>query len=251
MSTGVQTAIGRFVWHDLSTTDVDRAKDFYARLFGWETEVWKPGEMDYPMIKANGQQHGGFSAAQGEMPPHWIGHVVVDDVDKVVAKAQKAGGTILAGPMDMEEVGRFAGIRDPQGAVVSAFQPAGDAPVAEGVFVWDELLTTDVAEAKRFYGEVFGWGARDMDMGESGSYTIFTSGDADRAGCMLIRPGMEAPPSWNVYVGTQDVDAATETAKELGGTVIVEPMDIPGDIGRFAIVLDPTGAAFGLYKSAS
>ena len=96
MSTGVQTAVGRFVWHDLATTDVDNAKDFYARLFGWETEVWKPGEMDYPMITANGQMHGGFGPAQGDAPPHWIGHVVVEDLDATVEKVKASGGSILA-----------------------------------------------------------------------------------------------------------------------------------------------------------
>jgi len=251
MSTGVQTAVGRFVWHDLATTDVDNAKDFYARLFGWETEVWKPGEMDYPMIKANGQQHGGFGSAQPGMPSAWLGHVVVEDLDGVVEKVRSAGGSILGEPMEIPEVGRFAIVRDPDGAVVSAFQPASEPTLPEGVFVWDELLTNDVDVAKRFYAEIFGWGARDMEMGDAGSYTIFATGDADRAGCMKIQPGMQAPPSWTVYIGTDDVDASAAKAKELGGTVIVEPTDIPGNVGRFAIVLDSTGAAFGLFKSGS
>jgi len=251
MSTGVQTATGRFVWHDLSTTDVEKAKDFYAQLFGWETEVWKPGEMDYPMIKANGQQHGGFGPAQQGMPSAWLGHVVVEDLDAVVEKVPSAGGSILGEAMEIPEVGRFAIVRDPDGAVVSAFQPASEPTLPEGVFVWDELLTNDVDVAKRFYAEIFGWGARDMEMGDAGSYTIFTTGEADRAGCMKIQPGMEAPPSWTTYIGTDDVDASAAKAKELGGNLIVEPMDIPGNIGRFAIVSDPTGGVFGLFKSVA
>ena len=115
---------------------------------------------------------------------------------------------------------------------------------------WFEVTGKDGAKLQRFYGDVFGWGARDMSMGEMGTYTIFTSGDVDVAGCMPIQPGMEAPPSWTVYVGTDDVDASAKKAKELGGSLIVEPMDIPGDMGRFAIAADPTGAVFGLYKSA-
>ena len=176
--------------------------------------------------------------------------MVVEDLDATVEKVKASGGSILAGPMEIPEVGRFAGIRDPHGAVVSAFQPGGEATIPEGIFVWDELLTPDVDASKRFYADVFGWSARDAEMGE-GTYTIFMTGDADRAGCMQIQPGMEAPPSWTTYVGTGDVDASAQKAKELGGTLIVEPMDIPGDVGRFAIVADPTGAVFGLYKPGS
>src|SRR5437879_43415 len=73
MSTGVKTAIGKFVWHDNTSTDVDKAKTFYTDLFGWETELFKPGEMDYAMIKAGGQTHGGFGAAQGGAPSAWLG----------------------------------------------------------------------------------------------------------------------------------------------------------------------------------
>jgi predicted enzyme related to lactoylglutathione lyase len=76
VSTGVQTRVGQFVWHDLLTTDVERAQSFYTELLGWEIETWKPGEMDYPMIKANGVQHGGFGLAGGRriLPLGWTRH---------------------------------------------------------------------------------------------------------------------------------------------------------------------------------
>ena len=128
MSTDVKTAIGRFVWHDHISGDTEKAVSFYTELFGWETQVWKPGEMDYPMINAGGQMHGGFGPAQGGAPPHWIGHVLVEDVDETGTHAESAGGKILAGPMDIPEVGRMVVIADPQGAVLSAFSSAGDPP---------------------------------------------------------------------------------------------------------------------------
>ena len=246
MSTGVQTAAGRFVWHDHASTDVDKAKSFYSELLGWEIETWKPGEMDYPMISANGQQHGGFGAAQGGAPSHWLGHVVVENVDATAQKARQAGGAIVAEPMDIPEVGRMVVISDPQGAVISAFQPAGDSPVAAGVFVWDELMTSDVGGAKAFYGEVFGWSAEDVDMG-TGKYTLFNAGETNVAGT-LSRD--DIPSHWYPYLATDDVDASTEKAKELGATVYMPPTDIP-DMGRFSVLGDPTGATFGLYKSAS
>ena len=90
MST-VETAVGRFVWHDHISNDPAAASGFYADLLGWEIEVWKPGEMDYPMIKVGEESHG-FGPAQGGAPPHWLAHVLVDDVDAAAGRAEGAGG---------------------------------------------------------------------------------------------------------------------------------------------------------------
>lgn len=246
MST-VKTAVGRFVWHDHQSGDAEKARRFYSDLLGWETELFKVGEMDYPMIKVNETTHGGFSPAQGGAPAHWLSHIAVDDVDEAVQRAESAGGSILGEPMDIPEVGRMAVIRDPQGAVVSVYASASDEwTPSEGVFIWDELHTTDVEAAKQFYGEVAGWTASDMDMAEGGTYTIFESGGVQRAGCMRIqRP--EIPPNWLPYLAADDVDAKCRRAEELGAQKMMDPMDIPG-IGRFAVLTDPTGAAFALFK---
>ena len=250
MSTGVQTAIGKFVWHDNNTTDIDKARRFYTELLGWDIEVWKPGEMDYPMIKVGEQMHGGFGPAQGGAPSHWLGHVLVKDVDETARKAEGAGGRILAGPMDIPEVGRFAVIADPKGAVLSAFTPSGELPPSEGVFVWDELATTDVDGAKSFYTEIFDWTTSEMDMGQM-TYTIFKrAGDVDAAGCLQHPEGTGAQSAWVPYIATNDVDATTKRAKDLGATIFREPTDIP-DMGRFSIVQDPVGAVFGLWQSFS
>jgi len=245
LSTGVQTKVGTFIWHENHSTDVEKSKSFYTGLLGWQTETW-PGEMEYTIIKVGDKGHGGFMAAQ-EAPSRWLGHVLVEDTDEAARRAEAAGGSVLSGPEDIPEVGRFALISDPQGAIVSAFAPQGDGELTEGVFVWDELHTSDPAAAKSFYGEVFGWTARDQDMGGM-TYTIFQSpGGTDVGGCMKLMEGMPAPPHWLVYIGTDDVDASTARAKELGATVHIEPADIPS-VGRFSVLQDPTGAVFGLYK---
>ena len=200
------------------------------------------------MIKSGEQMHGGVWKAEGGAPPQWLGHVLVEDVDETAPRAEAAGGRLLQGPMDIPEVGRFALIADPQGAVVSAYTPSGEAPMSEGVFVWDELMTSDVDAAKSFYGEVFGWTATEMEMGEMGTYTIFKrAGDADAAGCMTLPAGVEAPPHWMPYLAAGDVDATATQAKELGANVVQDPFDIP-NVGRIAVVQDPAGAMFGLWK---
>jgi uncharacterized protein len=241
--TTVATRIGKFVWHEQVSGDPEQAQGFYTRLFGWGTEIFKPGEIDYTMISSGGSRHGGFSQAmEGAPPPHWLGHVGVEDLDETIAKAKNAGGKLAAGPFDMEDVGRMAILIDPQGAFISAYEGEGG---SEGVFVWDELGTTDADGAQRFYEAVFGWTTKDMGE-EYGGYRIFSRADEQVAG-LMANPKPEIPAMWKPYVGVDDTDAACKKATELGARVIVEPMDIP-NIGRFAVLSDPQGAVFGIIK---
>lgn len=246
MSTPTQTAIGRFVWHDHWSGDVSKAQGFYSALLGWQTETFKPGEMDYPMISKGGQTHGGYGPAMEGAPPMWVGHVLVDSADAAAERARGAGGKVLYGPADIPDVGRFAIIQDPQGAVISAFQASGEAPTSEGAFGWDELHTSDLEGAKRFYGEVFGWTAKESDMAGM-TYVLFSDGETDRAGAMTKMAEDPSPPHWLIYTVSDNIDADAAKVKELGGTVYFGPDSIPG-IGRFAVAGDPTGAAFGLFQ---
>jgi uncharacterized protein len=247
VSTGVQTRVGQFMWHDLQTTDVERAKSFYTELLGWEIETWKPGEIDYPMIKANGAQHGGFGLLEGDGGSRWLGHVFVEDVDQAVEAAQRAGGTVRGEPGGHPEVGRWATIVDPEGAEISAFKPNYDSAAPAGVFLWEELVAGDVEGAKAFYQAVFGWAIEDMDMGEMGTYTLFKRGDAENAAGLMAKRDPAAPSAWIPYLAADDVDATVAKARELGAQTFVEPMDVK-TVGRFAVLADPTGATFGLYK---
>jgi predicted enzyme related to lactoylglutathione lyase len=251
MSATVKTHVGQVVWHDLMTTDVERAKSFYGELLGWEFEVWKPGELDYTTITANGQQPGGIvtlDPAAGT-PSHWVGYVLVDDVDAVAERATQAGGTVQVAPTDIPEVGRYAVLADPEGAVIAAVAPAHDMPSPQGVFVWEELLTTDVEGAKAFYETVLGWTNAAWE-GEA-PYTLFKSaGVQDVAGVMDKPAEDRSPPHWLTYLAVDDVDAAVEKARGLGATAYVEGVDVP-DVGRIAVLGDPTGATVGLFRSAT
>ena len=123
MST-VASSVGKFVWHEQVSPDPQDAQGFYAQLFGWETEVFKPGDADYTMISSGGSTHGGYSKAmEGAPPPHWLSHVHVDNIDETVEKAKAAGGKLAAGPFEMKDVGRIAIIGDPQGATFGIIKP--------------------------------------------------------------------------------------------------------------------------------
>src|SRR5262249_6967981 len=143
------------------------------------------------------------------------------------------------------EVGRFAVLADPQGAVFVTFQFSGEGPVGEGVFVWDELGTQDVEGAERFYNAVFGWTTTDMGE-EYGGYKIFQLGEK-RAGGLMKMPDPSAPSLWAPYIAVDDADDTVAKANELGGATVLEAMDVP-KVGRIAVLKDPVGAVFGIIK---
>ena len=120
---------------------------------------------------------------------------------------------------------------------------------SHGRFVWYELMTTDIEAAKAFYASVVGWGARDASMRGS-TFSLFTVGESPVAGLMNVPEDarrMGATPHWIGYVGVDDVDAAVDQIKQLGGAVYVPPTDVP-DISRFSVVADPQMATLALVK---
>ena len=136
-------------------------------------------------------------------------------------------------------------LADPQGAYISAYEPAADEPPAEGVFVWDELGTSDVEAAAQFYERVCGWTTTDLGP-EYGGYRVFNRGDTGVAGLMSL-PDSSIPPHWQPYVAVDDVDATAARSSELGGGPLMEPVDVP-KVGRIAVLRDPDGATFGIIK---
>ena len=113
-------------------------------------------------------------------------------------------------------------------------------------FVHIELNTTDPANAKSFYGALFDWQLEDMQM-EMGTYTLIRVGSGTGGGIMK-HPMPGQPSIWIPYVEVGDVKAQTEKARALGGKVIKDVSEVEG-MGSFSIVLDPTGAAVGLWES--
>jgi predicted enzyme related to lactoylglutathione lyase len=119
---------------------------------------------------------------------------------------------------------------------------------AIGQFCWNELATPNVAKAKDFYGKVFGWQFEDHDMGEM-TYTIAKNQDKEFAGIWNIPSNQqnEIPPHWMAYILVSDVDQALEKAKQNGAKEI-KGVSKAGDKGRFAVIVDPTGAYLALWE---
>ena len=246
-------------WIDLGT-DVEGAKAFYTGLFGWDTaEAGPPEETGgYGFFLQDGRMVAGYGPQQNPGPPVWTMYVMVPDAAAIAEKVRAAGGSVVVEPMDVMGQGHMAVFTDAQGGYFSVWQPAahrGAGVVKEpGSFCWAELDTRDVEGAKRFYEQVFGWGA-ETSTGEM-TYTEFKlagSGAANDsiAGMMEMPDGVpaEVQAFWMVYLEVEDVDAATRKVTDLGGSVTVPGMDFPG--GRFALVADPQGAQFGLMSDAA
>jgi predicted enzyme related to lactoylglutathione lyase len=113
-----------------------------------------------------------------------------------------------------------------------------------GQFCWNELVTTNVAAAKKFYTGLLGW--KTKPFGKGTDYTLFKNGKDDAGGVMKCpKPGI--PAHWVPYVAVGDVDAMAKKGTKLRGTVLMPPSDIPG-VGRIAVLRDPQGGVIGIFK---
>jgi hypothetical protein len=244
-------------WVDMGSPDLPKARAFYAGLLGWETSEGPPEAGGYTVALLRGKSVAGLGPQMNpEAPPSWLTYVNVDSVDDTVAKVTANGGTVMAPPMDVMDVGRVAVFADPQGAVIGLWQPGthlGAELVNEpGTLCWNELITSDLDGAKAFYKAVFGWGATDQGPPEGApAYVEWKLGDRSIGGMMPKSPEMpaEMPPMWGVYFAVADVDASVAKAQELGGALFMGPMDI--EPGRFAVLADDQGVMFNIITMAA
>ena len=245
------------VWVDLSSSDPEKARAFYADIFGWDIEVNPdPQYGGYGMAEVGGKRVAGIGPKMSpDAPTAWSVYIATDDIDALAKKVEAAGGKVVAPPFDVGDQGRMAAFQDPSGAVISAWQggamnsqmPVGD----PNTFGWAELSARGVEKAIPFYQKVFGWSPKTQSMGpDQPPYTEFQLGGESIAGGQEMQPMVPAqvPSYWLVYFAVSDVDKSFKAATQAGARELVSPMDFPG--GRFAIVTDPQGASFGLLKMA-
>jgi predicted enzyme related to lactoylglutathione lyase len=245
-------------WVDLGTPDIEGSTRFYGDLFGWEVPESENPEQTggYRLATLRGKPVAGLMPLmQEDQPIAWTTYMSVDDADDAAAKATEAGGQVVAEPMDVMDLGRMALFTDPTGAFLGIWQPRSF-PGAEivneaGAVSWNELGTRDPDRAQEFYRQVFGWDYRSF--GEQGNYWTIHRGGEDRSvgGLMDARGRVpeDVPPNWLTYFGADDVDATVAKVRDSGGEVAVGPVDMP-DVGRFAVLADPNGAAFGIFQGS-
>jgi predicted enzyme related to lactoylglutathione lyase len=246
---------GKFVWFEHVCPDIAKARSFYEPLLGWHVEATPMGAQTHHLIYSGHECIGGFRAAEADTPSHWASYLSVADVDRSHAAACKAGAKSLMAPTDFKPVGRGATITDPTGAALCLWNGTdGDRIDAEhtaiGDWFWNELWTSDAKKALAFYEKVFGYTHDAMDLGPQGTYYLLKGPDGKMRGGLMQNTEAKWSPMWLPYVQVADCDASAARATELGARkVAVPPTDIP-DVGRFAVLIDPFGAAVAIIRGA-
>lgn len=236
---------GGFCWVDLTTGDREAALAFYGEVLGWEFEDL-PGTA-HAIASVGGRAVAAIGPAPDpSAPARFLCHVSVESADAAAGRAADLGAEVVLAPGDVGPAGRMAILADPQGAVFCVWQPgdhigAGVVNVP-GAMTWNDLVTTDIDDAERFYGGLFGWTLKAAS--EDPPYeVVHLAGGRANGGMLLAEEGQ--PPAWLAYFATDDVVATAARAEAAGAAVVNGPTDVPA--GIMVVLRDPQGAVFCLF----
>ena len=246
----------QFIWYELMTTDLERSAAFFAELLGGD------------VLRTDDVPPSYFVAPQGTESPlfglvpiepgkdirsHWIGYLMVDDLDAAIAATEEAGGAVhaLADEALRGDDARFAIVTDGQGAVVNLHERVagngGDLP-GVGRVAWVELMTSDREGASDYYQTITGWqvGPEHARNDEGVAHGLFNGPNI--IGLLRDQPaGSPVGPSWTFYLRVEDLDASITKARALGAFMFEDPAAVDG--GRRVLLMDPTGAPVALWAS--
>jgi predicted enzyme related to lactoylglutathione lyase len=241
---------GAFSWTDLGTDEPEGAKGFYGGLFGWEFEDSPiPDGGVYTMARQGGRDVAALYEAREGQPTAWGSYVTVESADEAAVKAAELGATVMGEAFDVMEAGRMAMIVDPTGAYLAVWEPRASIGATlvnvPGALTLNQLNTGDPQRALEFYSGLFGWRGEPVQGGDQPYWGIY-NGERMNAGLMSMPPDLGAPAHWLVYFGSEGVDADADRIAELGGRLMLPPIDVPG--GKVLVAQDPQGAVFGLFS---
>jgi predicted enzyme related to lactoylglutathione lyase len=244
---------GKFIWADLVTDDVAKARDFYAQVFGWK--FWGVG--NYAIAMNDGQPLGGMfqkprPASDPKAKPRWFGYISVPSVSKAERAVTKAGGRVLMPPKNLPKRGEQALFADREGAIFGVMKSSAGDPedvLAEpGDWIWIQLLSRDARSAAEFYRAIAGYEVvENTAANRLNDYVLASKGFARGTVRTLVTQREDVNPTWLPYVRVKSVSETVAKAKQLGGAVLIEPKPEVFE-GAIAVLADPTGAAIGVME---
>jgi uncharacterized protein len=243
---------GRFVWHDLLTTDVSAAKRFYGDLFGWRFEDTRRGDRPYVIARLPSGPVAGLVDVSGmaDAGQQWLSFMAVADIDKAVAGAQADGARVLVQRRDLP-LARAAVVADPQGAPIGLAQLRGRIPdpaqPTPGLFFWQEYLAKDAAKALEFYTRLAGYQPAITDSRLGVEYHVLKKARGGAGLFQLPADVVDVQPNWLPYVLVDDPEDLAARVTALGGRILVPAA--PERRNRSLVVIaDPGGAPLALQK---
>ncbi|MCO4771454.1 MAG: VOC family protein [Deltaproteobacteria bacterium] len=242
-----------FCWHGIITTDLDKATAFYGSALPFDVQTADMGGEPVAMVAAAEIPRAHIALPQMDgVPSHWSSYFRVEDVDASTNAAVAAGGTLVVPGTDIPP-GRFSVVSSPSGATFCLFHEADEATSQNapggtpGSVHWTELWSKDIDADLAWLNASFGITTETMEM-PSGPYYLLQSGEETIGGAMTSTEE-KAPSMWLPWIEVSDVDATVTSIDSAGGNAVSPLMDVP-NVGRMAVVSDPTGGVFGVITPA-
>ena len=249
--------VNTFCWADLATTDKKSAIKFYTDIFGWKS-IENDTVIDYDMFTLQGKAVAAVcemmpELKKAEIPPYWMSHIAVDNIEKYIAKVEDCGGTVISGAlMTAGDNGLFALIQDPENALIGLWEGKTHKGAAftkiNSTLCWVEHAGRNASLSVPFYEKVFSWTSKTENFGDM-PYTTFYSGGEPVAGLYIMNSDMDSIPChWLPYFMIENIELAIEKTKKYHGSILMPKLFIE-HVGFFTVIRDPQGAVFGLIQS--
>jgi len=250
--------IGKIIFMELISPDIESAKRFYSGLFGWTFQTTTSGNLDYAEAYINDYPIAGLIQKKILDNEHrqsaWLTFISVGDIDAAKTLAVQHGAKVLVAPKDVPDRGRQAVLLDPEGAVFAMLTSNSGDPSdvlsVPGEWIWSSLLSSDPDAGAAFYQALFNYEIFELPAKTGTENLMLASENYARASINSLPSGEQGRHSdWISYVRVVDADSMVAKVVELGGKILVKPrIDRHGE--KVAIVADPAGALFGLLEWA-
>ena len=249
-----QRLVGKFVWFDLFTHDLESTSRFYEKLFGWSFQDTLSGKKMVKTIMRNGVPIANAVYVNPKKSnvneSQWLSYMSVENVDRAVMMVKQNNGSIYIKPKNLPDRGRVAVVIDPEGALFAMVTATGGDPAdqdfIENDWMGSELWTRNLDETLKFYQLLVGYETQLVDVGTNQKYHLLIRDNKIRAGAVSI-PWDDVKPNWVPYIAVEDVTSISNKVEKMGGKLLIAP-DPEIREGRAAIIADPSGAVFAIQQ---